>query len=49
MKQRKKLPPAVQEFFRQHGISGGKKLKRQRGHAYYKKIGRLGGRPPKKK
>ena len=45
----KSLPPSVQEFFRRHGVAGGKKLKRQRGAAYYKRIGKMGGRPPKKK
>lgn len=36
------------EYFRQQGLKGGRKLKREKGPAYYKRIGKLGGRPPKK-
>jgi len=35
--------------FRMWGLKGGRKLKRERGPDYYKKIGKMGGRPPKKK
>jgi len=43
------LPPEVLEFFRKQGLKGGRKLKRERGPDYYKRIGKMGGRPPKKK
>lgn len=36
------------EFFRQCGLKGGNSTKRKHGKDYFKKIGRLGGRPPRK-
>lgn len=35
--------------FRDYGRKGGLKLKRERGPDYYKRIGKMGGRPPLKK
>lgn len=48
-KPKDELPAEVLHFFRRQGLKGGRKLKRERGPNYYKRIGKLGGRPPTKK